>query len=228
MEKRWLQIDLESPLMDAYAEQRSVAEEGLDQWWAGLQVRYQLTPRWFLESGGQYRQTTNRFTDSYQLVYTEIESNQVVQIINRQDGTVEEVMGALEVEVTENGARTIYNRSNQWTLPLYVGYQFHRQDRFGMSLVVGPELTYLSSLSGQTYQDAQTSETLIPLSQLPYKNTFWQAMTRLELHFEFDKATRINFGLQGRFGLGSMLKSDAGYRERQQSIGVMMGLSRRL
>jgi len=223
---KWQQLKAIEANQENYTQRRSDSEQALDMSWIGLHFRKGFRNGWLVETGVQFQQSTNRFYNEYTLESTEIESNQVISIIEKQDGSSLNVVGDMEVLVSEKHFTTIYNRYTTITIPLYVGYHLLSNRWINTSIWTGPEVSIFNQVEGQIHSERDEPGAFQELNELPYRTLGMQWTVRTEVAFQVSRNVQLSLGLDGRMGLQNLLKSEAGYSERRHTVGVSAGIAR--
>jgi len=122
-------------------ENRKDQEQIKDHFILGLSYQYQFQKGFFIKSGLAYQQ----YTSQYQFNLTRMESivsNEVVQIIKRDDGTEEYINEDIVLSQSNQYRVKHYVKYRSARLPLLLGYHFRMATHWSISLAAGPSIGF--------------------------------------------------------------------------------------
>ncbi len=191
---------------------------------AELSIRKDLNEWFFLQSGVQYHRLVNKVNHSYEIFNTQWFDNQVIQVIRLPDGTIQEVFGEVEGEVTVVGTVKRFNPYHAASIPLPAGLKLGINGNLDFQLSIGGNFSVWTQQSGQIINEDKTQGVWQNLDNLPYRTTdHIQGLLRLESAYYLNSDLAIGTGLQFQYDITNRLEGAIGFEEKYHSMGLWLG-----
>lgn len=145
-------INYTSSKYSALATQKNQAEHLQLGTTTALNIGVAMKKHWTIGTGFAYNQLWSKFEVTQQKSSTELKQNQLLKVwIDTQTGRVlKELYG--DTAITTVTTRTVrhYNRFEQYSIPLHIGYQTH-SGKFTYGISSGVALNFVTSQTGKRF-----------------------------------------------------------------------------
>jgi hypothetical protein len=208
-------------LKEKYAPHATLEPEDkpLDVMVAGWDIRYTISPTFFIQSGVNLQHYTDKRSIDYTQQRMWTDSNALVEQIIRADGMVTDIYGSVTVIENRRTTGVRYNTLTSFNIPVLVG----------MSQPVGKawHLDIYGGIQGGFYQQSvrgfYTDECdACRFSGDPYRT--WgtlDALLRIEPTYTFKSSGWVvGAGLYGVAGLNNRMNEKSGFTERRHDLGM--------
>lgn len=227
--RSFAELEAKNNSKNDHIRERKLTEINLDVIFIEATLRRNFGEQFFLQSGISYSRLVNEVNHSYEIFSTQWFDNQVIQIIEHPDGTIEEVIGEIEVGVTEIGDGRLYNHYHTLSVPLLAGVSFRINPTLEFDVSLGGSFSVWTLQNGQIINYDKISGIWEDLKDLPYRQQgLVQGLLRIESVYYLNSGLSISGGLQFQYDFNNRLEKDIGYEEKYHSMGLRLGVRKSL